>query len=165
MQCVGTACDIHTSKKGREETGAFEGLQRVAPAKAHELKHIHEIEGDWEGECTVGYFSLLESKSEQQLYEICARSRPAVKPPEVSQAASQSGPITASTMLSWIMRLIAAIARFESQSTSSQTKDTLTGNFLFASATAREMAPADARPSALELAVGNKTAKFSTAQV
>ena len=165
MQCVGTACDIHTSKKGREETGAFEGLQRVAPAKAHELKHIHEIEGDWEGECTVGYFALLESKSEQQLYEICARSRPAVKPPEVSQAASQSGPITASTMLSWIMRLIAAIARFESQSTSSQTKDTLTGNFLFASATAREMAPADARPSAQELAVGNKTAKFSTAQV
>ena len=114
---------------------------------------------------TVGYLSLLESKSEQQLYEICARSRAAVKPPELSQEASQSGPINASTMLPWIMRLIAATARFESQSTSAQTNDTLTGNFLFASATAREMAPADARPSALELAVGNKTAKFSTAQV
>ena len=114
---------------------------------------------------TVGYFALLESKSEQQLYEICARSRPAVKPPELSQEASQSGPINASTTLPWTMRLIAATARFESQSTASQTNDTLTGNFLFASATAREIAPADARPSAQELAVGNKTAKFSTAQV
>jgi hypothetical protein len=78
---------------------------------------------------TVGYFALLESKSEQQLYEICARSRPAVKPPELSQEASQSGPINASTMLPWIRRLIAATARFESQSTSAQTNDTLTGNF------------------------------------
>ena len=114
---------------------------------------------------TVGYLSLLDSKSEQQLYEICGRSRAAVKPPELSQEASQSGPINASTMLPWIMRLIAATARNESQSTSAQTNDTLTGNFLFASATAREMAPADACPSAQELAVGNKTAKFSTAQV
>ena len=113
---------------------------------------------------TVGYFALLESKSEQQLYEICGRSRAAVKPPELSQEASQSGPINASTMLPWVMRLIAATARFESQSTASQTNDTLTGNFLLASATAREIAPADARPSAQELEVGSKTAKFSTAQ-
>jgi hypothetical protein len=113
---------------------------------------------------TVGYFALLESKSEQQLYEICARSRPAVKPPELSHEASQSGPINASTTLPWTMRLIAATARFESQSTASQKNDTLTGNFLLASATAREIAPADARPSAQELEVGSKTAKFSTAQ-
>ena len=88
----------------------------------------------------------------------------AVKEAEFSHETSQSGPITASTTLCCIMRLIAAIACTSSQSTSSQTNDTLTGNCLFASATAREIAPADARPSAQELAVGNKTAKFSTAQ-
>ncbi len=89
----------------------------------------------------------------------------AVKEAEVSHETSQSGPITASTTCVRIIRLIAAVACMSSQSTSSQTNDTLTGNFLFASATAREIAPADARPSAQELAVGNKTAKFSTAQV
>ncbi len=89
----------------------------------------------------------------------------AVKEAEFSHETSQSGPITASTMMpACIIRLIAAVACMSSQSTSSQTNDTLTGNCLFASATAREIAPADARPSAQELAVGNKTAKFSTAQ-
>jgi len=88
----------------------------------------------------------------------------AVKEAEFSHEASQSGPITASMMPACIIRLIAAVACVSSQSTSSQTNDTLTGNCLFASATAREIAPADARPSAQELAVGSKTAKFSTAQ-
>ena len=88
----------------------------------------------------------------------------AVKEAEFSHETSQSGPITASMMPACIIRLIAAVACVSSQSTSSQTNDTLTGNFLFASATAREIAPADARPSAQELAVGNRTAKFSTAQ-
>ena len=88
----------------------------------------------------------------------------AVKEAEFSHEASQSGPITASMMPACIIRLIAAVACTSLQSTASQTKDTLTGNFLFASATAREIAPADARPSAQELAVGNRTAKFSTAQ-
>ena len=89
----------------------------------------------------------------------------AVKEAEFSHEASQSGPITASTTSCCIIRLIAAVACTSLQSTSAQTNDTLTGNCLFASATAREMAPADARPSAQELAVGNKTAKFSTAQM
>jgi hypothetical protein len=57
------------------------------------------------------------------------------------------------------MRLIAAVASAESQSTSFQTYDSLTGNFWFAWATARDIAPAAARPSAQELAVGNNTAK------
>ena len=88
----------------------------------------------------------------------------AVKEAEFSHETSQSGPITASTTSCCIIRLIAAVACPSLQSTSAQMNDTLTGNFLFASATAREIAPADARPAAQELAVGNKTAKFSTAQ-
>ena len=88
----------------------------------------------------------------------------AVKEAEFSHETSQSGPITASTTSCCIMLLIAAIACTSSQSTSSQTNDTLTGNRLFTSATAREIAPADARPVAQELVVGNKTAKFSTAK-
>jgi hypothetical protein len=84
---------------------------------------------------------------------------PAVKVPEASHEASHSGPITASTMSSCTMRLIAAVACVASQSTSVHVYDNLTGNFLFASATPREIAPADARPAAQELAVGKRTAK------
>ncbi len=67
-------------------------------------------------------------------------------------------------MSSCTMRLIAAVACVASQSTSFHTNDSLTGNFVFASATAREIAPADARPSAQELVVGKSTAKWSAAQ-
>ena len=83
---------------------------------------------------------------------------PAVKTPEVSHEASHSGPITASTMPACIMRAIAAVACVPSQPTSSQTYDSFTRNFSFASATASEMAPADGISSGQESSVGNKTA-------
>jgi hypothetical protein len=51
-----------------------------------------------------------------------------------------------------------------SQSISSHWYDSLTRNLSFASATAIAIAPADERPSAQELAVGNSTAKCSAAQ-
>jgi hypothetical protein len=67
-------------------------------------------------------------------------------------------------MSSCTIRVITAVTCAASQSTSFHTNDSLTGNFRFASATAREIAPADARPSAQELAVGKSTAKWSTAE-
>jgi hypothetical protein len=67
--------------------------------------------------------------------------------------------MTASTTSSSSITLIAAVACVASQSTSFIVYDNLTGNFLFASATPREIAPADARPAAQELAVGKRTAK------
>ena len=82
----------------------------------------------------------------------------AVKAAEGSHEASQSGPITASTMPVCIMRLIAAIACVPSQPTCSHTYDNFPRNFSFASATASEMAPADGISSGQESAVGNKTA-------
>ena len=112
---------------------------------------------------TVGYLSLLDSKSEQQLYEICTRSSAAVKEPEPSHEDSQSGPITASMMSSRRMRLIATMACDASQSISSHLYDSLVLNFSFMSATARAIAPAEARVSAQELAVGKRTAKRSAA--
>jgi hypothetical protein len=51
-----------------------------------------------------------------------------------------------------------------SQSISSHWYDSLTRNLSFASATAIAIAPADERPSAQELLVGNSTAKCSAAQ-
>jgi hypothetical protein len=57
------------------------------------------------------------------------------------------------------MRLIAAVACIASQPISFHVYATLTPNFAFASATANEIAPADARPSAQELALGRRTAK------
>jgi hypothetical protein len=62
------------------------------------------------------------------------------------------------------MRLIVAVACAASQSTSFQLYDNFTGNILFASATAREMAPADARPAAHESAEGRRTATWIAAQ-
>ena len=82
----------------------------------------------------------------------------AVKAAEGSHEASQSGPITASTMPACIMRLIAAIACVPSQPTCSHTYDNFPRNFSFASATASEMAPADDVSSGHESTVGNKTA-------
>ncbi len=83
---------------------------------------------------------------------------PAVKAAEGSHEASQSGPITASTMPACIMRLIAAIACVPSQPTCSNTYDNFPRNFSFASATASEMAPADDVSSGHESIAGNKTA-------
>jgi hypothetical protein len=134
-------------------------LSQQASARAKQREWAAEKWGR-----TVGYLSLLDSKSEQQLYEICARSSAAVKEPEPSHEDSQSGPITASTMSSRRMRLIATMACVASQSISSHLYDSLTRNLSFASATAIAIAPADERPSAQELAVGNSTAKCSAAQ-
>ena len=83
---------------------------------------------------------------------------PALKAAMGSHEASQSGPITASTMPACIMRPIAAIACVPSQPTCSHTYDSFLGNFSFASATASEMAPADGISSGQESTVGNKTA-------
>ncbi len=82
---------------------------------------------------------------------------PAVKVPEASHEASHSGPITASTMPACIMRAIAAVACVPSQPTCSHTYDSFPRNFWFASATASEIAPADAIISGQE-SVGIKTA-------
>ncbi len=83
---------------------------------------------------------------------------PAVKAAEGSHEASQSGPITASTMPACIMRPIAAVACVPSQSTCSHTYDSFPRNFSFASATASEIAPADGIISGQEANVGIKTA-------
>ena len=82
----------------------------------------------------------------------------AVKAAEVSHEASQSGPITASTMPACIMPAIAAVASVPSQPTCSHTYDSFLWNFSFASATASEMAPADGIISGQEASVGNRTA-------
>ena len=83
---------------------------------------------------------------------------PAVKAAEGSHEASQSGPITASTMPACIMRAIAAVACVPSQPTCSHTYDSFPRNFWFASATASEIAPADGIISGQEANVGIKTA-------
>ena len=83
---------------------------------------------------------------------------PAVKAAEGSHEASQSGPITASTMPACIMRAIADVACVPSQPTSSHTYDSFPRNFSFASAIASEMAPADGIISGQEANVGIKTA-------
>jgi hypothetical protein len=68
-------------------------------------------------------------------------------------------------MFSCNMRLMTAVACISSQSISSHLNETLTGNFWLASATAKEVAPAEARMVCQELAVGNKTAKRSAADI
>ena len=83
---------------------------------------------------------------------------PALKAAEVSHEASQSGPITASTMPACIMPAIAAVASVPSQPTCSHVYDSFLMNFSFASATASEMAPADGIISGQEANVGIKTA-------
>ena len=88
---------------------------------------------------------------------------PAVKAAEGSHEASQSGPITASTMPACIMPAIAAVASVPSQSTCSHVYDSFLMNFSFASATASEMAPADGIISGQEANVGIKTASRITA--
>ena len=57
-------------KKKETFVGRGKGERRMHPLG----KHL-----DWEGRRTVGYFFLLESKSELQLYAICAMLRPAVR--------------------------------------------------------------------------------------
>jgi hypothetical protein len=69
---------------------------------------------------TVGYVFLSDRAMDEQLYEICGMSSPAVRIAVLSHAAEQSGPITASTGPSSRMRVSASRAADGSQATSFQ---------------------------------------------